>query len=1829
MKSFLSALGYELDPRFGVWRRPEYGGITYSDGDEVESRIAQIILNTPDVSLFSEDLVRHCTDWPSTYHLSPQRANILRPFESLLTGDILEIGAGCGAITRFLGESGGTVLALEGSPRRAGIARERTRDLSNVTVVSENFDLFECEKGFDLIVMIGVLEYASLFMNSADPARAMLQKVCKLLKPGGRVVVAIENQLGLKYFAGAPEDHLGLPMYGIEGRYRNGQPQTYGKLELAEKFLNAGFGSTEFLAPFPDYKLPISIVTESGFSSPNFDGSAFAWQSVWSDIQLPRYLSFSPTLVWPTIEKNGLGIDLANSFLIIAGKALSPSVESSRFAWHFSTSRKKEFCKATHFLKNEDGKVEVTYQRLFPELADSAATNSLVNVVSERAEYVKGRCLSWDIIQILSQDGWNVRDVSRFFIDYFDKLSHIAKSQGEAFLPTSHSVELSGSLYDCVPRNLLVAQDGTTVFIDQEWVGTSPFEAGHILLRALMLPAAAFSGRPDQTSNEFDGTRLGLLQAVAADLGWSLSKDQIHAYAEREVAVFQEVLIHPPSIAEYIQWLDESVTTRLHPEQQLADERIESNKAILALRSNIQLLQDKIRLLEGEYQSLRVENEEYVLITSELNQKIIDIEEQKCSLQYKVDEQSDSIKQLYQKLEVADSKIQAVFNSRSWRLTESFRRGAGRMREIRRISRIIRREFAHHGLKLSGRRALRLLRNGGVRGAYRRLAQKGLYQQTSMAEAVDITTPMCVELSLSIVPYYIDPLVDSRGSAISRNCSVAVHLYLPEPEIIESIAVRLGSISQPFDLFVSVSEGTESEELRDRICLLLKNKIGKIFVEEVPNRGRDIAPMIVQFGQRLLNYDIVGHFHSYKSPHNQVHENWCDDPLDLLLGKPDSTGGTVSHIFEKLMTCGKIVFPEGRREILHDRSRWGESYELASSILKRFTNISIDQFKETEFSESGIFWARSYCLQHMLQLPLTFNDFPSEPIPADGSLAHALERLILIFASAHPGQSLRLHRRDSLPDYRCYESQEDFQTSIIHDEVKILSYYLPQFHPIPENDAWHGEGFTEWTKVRGATPLFRGHYQQHIPHSDIGYYLLDSPDVMRTQAEMMKKAGVYGQVFYHYWFDGRLILEQPAKMLLDAPDIEMPFCFCWANENWTRRWDGNESEVLLAQRYSDSDARAFINYLIPFFRDTRYIRVEDRPVLFVYRPSSIPDIGGYLKIWKEECISHGIAAPYIVSVLTRGATNPADFGMDAGVERVLHDWTEGGAPEIKERVSPFGPINGSILSYEDVARFYSAQTGSKDFTYFRSIIPMWDNTARYGSEAYVVHGSTPEFFQHWLEKLIRYTKDTLPVDRRFLLVNAWNEWAEGAHLEPDSRYGYSYLNSVGRALSEIPYASQAKASAVTSRSGRIHLVFTEYVRGLISGDDDFAKRLRHTINESTIFDRFTITVDEQINIDLPSAQVSDRRDADWVLEFRRPAFFSTDMIEAMITLAISRPESVIVPHYYGDSGLIEVSSNGSIAAHDAFRSPLLLYPVRIPDGGYKNFRVCLEARCFLTQKNNRPDSVLPIVTTIIRFHKSGDIELLRNALGCLAAMQSCICVPLIAAQDLSELQQEAIGSVLDEFCWHPNNPPQVHHYQSVDGNGDLRSKMLNESLRKVQSRYAAFLDYDDLLMPHAYDWLVRRLEKTEKAVAFGRVYSTQFSGAKGILLNRTRAFEYGFSYEDFFSNNNAPIHSFLLDLTQLKVDSVTYHDDHRFMEDYYLTLQLFTEENGDWESLQLNHYIGEYLHSIDRAHTLAFTDETDRERILKNPDYIRCNNRLIKLRAAIANQKQSLKQANG
>ena len=363
-----------------------------------------------------------------------------------------------------------------------------------------------------------------------------------------------------------------------------------------------------------------------------------------------------------------------------------------------------------------------------------------------------------------------------------------------------------------------------------------------------------------------------------------------------------------------------------------------------------------------------------------------------------------------------------------------------------------------------------------------------------------------------------------------------------------------------------------------------------------------------------------------------------------------------------------------------------------------------------------------------------------------------------------------------------YEKQIKYFNDKNNLNIKILSYYLPQFHVIPENDLWHGKGFTEWTNVRKASPLFEGHYQKHIPHSDIGYYNLENNNVLVKQLDMMKKSGIYGQIFYHYWFNGKMILEKPSQMLLKDTSIKMPFCFCWANENWTMRWDGNENEILLKQEYSEDDARNFIEYLIPFFKDERYIKIENRPIIFIYRPASFPNFEVYKNIWKEFCKKNELDEPFIVGTLTRGALDPIQYSMDAAVERVLHDWTGKKVKRINESLSIFKKIKNDILDYKDVANFYMSQNKKREFTYFRSIIPMWDNTARYSENAHIVHNSTPKQFELWLDNLILYSKKYLPKEKRFIIVNAWNEWAEGAHLEPDQRHGYAYLNSIGRSL---------------------------------------------------------------------------------------------------------------------------------------------------------------------------------------------------------------------------------------------------------------------------------------------------------------------------------------------------------------------------------------------------------------------------------------------------------------
>lgn len=348
-------------------------------------------------------------------------------------------------------------------------------------------------------------------------------------------------------------------------------------------------------------------------------------------------------------------------------------------------------------------------------------------------------------------------------------------------------------------------------------------------------------------------------------------------------------------------------------------------------------------------------------------------------------------------------------------------------------------------------------------------------------------------------------------------------------------------------------------------------------------------------------------------------------------------------------------------------------------------------------------------------------------------------------------------------------------------QTRVIAFYLPQFHPFPENNQWWGEGFTEWTNVAKAKPNFDGHYQPRYP-ADLGYYDLRLPQILVQQATLAQRYGIGGFCFYYYWFNGNRLLEQPLEEMLKNKEPEFPFCLCWANENWTRRWDGLDHEVLMAQAHSPEDDAAVIKDLIRYFKDSRYIRIDGRPLLLVYRVALFPDFAATAASWREICRASGIGEIYLSSVESFDDVNrdrdPANFGCDASVEFPPHGMGEA-VPIPGSLLNP--KFSGAVANYNDVAvRFATRQAPA--YTRFRSVMPGWDNTARRQDTSFCFDNSTPGAFQAWLEEAIEQTQQDRFGDEKLVFLNAWNEWAEGAYLEPDKRFGHTYLEAVRNAL---------------------------------------------------------------------------------------------------------------------------------------------------------------------------------------------------------------------------------------------------------------------------------------------------------------------------------------------------------------------------------------------------------------------------------------------------------------
>lgn len=361
-------------------------------------------------------------------------------------------------------------------------------------------------------------------------------------------------------------------------------------------------------------------------------------------------------------------------------------------------------------------------------------------------------------------------------------------------------------------------------------------------------------------------------------------------------------------------------------------------------------------------------------------------------------------------------------------------------------------------------------------------------------------------------------------------------------------------------------------------------------------------------------------------------------------------------------------------------------------------------------------------------------------------------------------------------------------------DIKPICFYLPQFHTFKENNEWWGEGFTEWTNAKKAYPKFEGHYQPREPHNDFGYYVLDNKEILQKQASLANEHGIYGFCFYYYWFSGKRLMEKPVDIFIANKDININFCLCWANENWTRTWDGLEKNILIKQDYTEDDDINFIKDIKKYIDDERYIRVDGKPVIIVYRPQSMPDCSRTFTAWKKVAKETGIGDISIWICQT------GDMGsIRADITRFIDAEVE--YPPLYSYVSPLNSSLWNINEEEKPAAIYLYDTVKDSFIHrnmkknikkpvFKTVMMAWDNSARKKCGWVSMALYSIESLYEWVRKTVAYTEQHFPKDKQFVFINAWNEWAEGTYLEPDKKTGYANINTFSRALYKLPFIKE-------------------------------------------------------------------------------------------------------------------------------------------------------------------------------------------------------------------------------------------------------------------------------------------------------------------------------------------------------------------------------------------------------------------------------------------------------
>ena len=680
------------------------------------------------------------------------------------------------------------------------------------------------------------------------------------------------------------------------------------------------------------------------------------------------------------------------------------------------------------------------------------------------------------------------------------------------------------------------------------------------------------------------------------------------------------------------------------------------------------------------------------------------------------------------------SQMSLVFGSASWRMTSPIRVAAARYRTAR----------------IKAARAYRRMRSGRARESNRAVLTAGLFMPE--LSTLPPTSPLRAAVdvgALRRLPQADGPL---RRPAGDPTVLVVAHVHFPE--LWGDIDDRLSRMPCPFDLFVTVTEGPA-----EQVIPAILDKHPRARIERVANRGRDWGPLLMLANRGLLSgYDAVAKVHTKKSEHRVDGDGWRLALLDGILESPDQIQRTIDLLREDRRVG--LVVPTGH---VAGTEHWGSNQGIVAALASRLP-MAFDPDR-LAFPAGSMFWCRPWLLERLADLDLRDEHFEPEAGQYDATTAHALERFV--------GIACQVAGMDIVEAMDVRSRMATVRRSP-QGRPPVYAFFLPQFHQCPENDEFWGEGFTDWDNVRKAKPLFEGHRQPNLPSAEVGFYDLTDPEVLRRQARMARDHGIDGFVFHYYWFDGRKVLDIPISNWLADPTIDLPLALCWANEPWTRRWDGLEQDVLIAQNYGENWANRLWDDISPILKDPRYITVDGAPVLVIYRVGDLPHPDQAIQTWRQRAMDDGHPALHVSVVTPSRDFARWEPGMRQQVDATLTFPPGSGLTLeslMQQNVITDATIHGDVYAY---ASCFPAPGAGQPIDAPTTVFPGWDNTARRGARAYVFHGSNPISWAGTLRSM-----SASPMSPLF--INSWNEWAEGACLEPSLRAGAGYL----RALADV------------------------------------------------------------------------------------------------------------------------------------------------------------------------------------------------------------------------------------------------------------------------------------------------------------------------------------------------------------------------------------------------------------------------------------------------------------